>query len=70
MTEGVIMSEKLSREEWKAEVLKLLENTSIDREPMTMEKVEELRSDMLKKFAELTIEELKLLTNKENANDT
>lgn len=50
------MSEKLSREEWKAQVLKLLETTSIDRKPMTTEKVEELRSDMFNKFAELAIE--------------
>lgn len=64
------MSEKLSREEWKAQVLKVLENTSIDRKPMTAEKVEELRSKMFNKFAELAIEELKLLKNKESVNDT
>lgn len=61
------MSEKLSREEWKAQVLKLLETTSIDRKPMTTEKVEELRSDMFNKFAELAIEELKLLKNEKNS---
>lgn len=61
------MSEKLSREEWKAQVLKLLETTSIDRKPMTTEKVKELRSDMFNKFAELAIEELKLLKNEKNS---
>ena len=64
------MSKKLSKEEWKAQVLKMLETTSIDRKPMTTEKVEELRSKMFNKFAELAIEELKLLKNKESVNDT
>lgn len=63
------MSEKLSKEEWKAQVLKLLENTPIAR-PKTTEKVEELRSEIFNKFAKLASEELKLLKNKESVNDT
>ena len=61
------MSEKLSQVEWKAQVLKVLETTSTDRKPMSTDKVEELRSKMFNKFAEFTIEELKLLKNKEDS---
>lgn len=58
----------MSDENWKAQILEILENMPVDR-PMTTEKVEELRSEMFNKFAELVIEELKLLKNNESVND-
>jgi len=52
------MSKKLSNEEWKSQVLKLLETSSINRKPMTKEKVEELRTEMYEHFMKPIHQEL------------
>lgn len=52
------MSEKLSREEWKTKVLKVLETTSADRKPMTTEKVEDLRTKTYSHLSKSILQEL------------
>jgi len=53
------MSKKLSREEWKAQVLKVLENTPT-RRPETLEQVEQLRTEMYKTLLEPIYQEVSL----------